>query len=99
MSIIYSDDPEAIQKLNKKLDTLKIAKKYWKSLKQEKRTYQNESDSMKRCFMLPNINANIRSVKKKIERLENMKKNNIKLERKTTFKNGRKCFFYVESLN
>ena len=99
MSVIFKDDPEALSKLSVKLEGLETEKKYWKGLKQEKRTYQIETDSMKRCYMLPNLNANIRSVKLKIAEIENLQKNNISLVRKTTFKNGRKVFFYEENQN
>lgn len=96
MSTIFSDDPKAIEKLNTKLDTLNKEKAYWKGLKPEPRTYQNETDNMKRCYMLPNLNANIRTVKKRIEKLKALESNNIELVRKPTFKNGRKVFFYEQ---
>lgn len=96
MTQIFSDDPNAIEKLNSKLEKLNEEKAYWKGLKPEPRTYQQETDNMKRCYMLPNLNANIRSVKKRIEKLKALVSNNETLVRNTTFKEGRKCFYYTK---
>ncbi len=94
---IFQDDPDAVSKLEVKLARLEKEKAYWKGLKPLPRTYQaNEPDGAKRSFELPNINANIRSVKQKIELIKSRQEKNIGLERKTTFKNGRKVFFYEE---
>ncbi len=94
---IFQDDPDAIPKLEKKLERLEKEKAYWKGLKPLPRTYQaNEPDGAKRSFMLPNLNANIRTVRQKIELIKSRQERNIGLERKTTFKDGRKVFFYQE---
>lgn len=94
---IFQDDPEAINKLQTKLEELLIQHKYWKSLKQEPRTYQaNETDAMKKCYMLPNISANIREVKKKIALIQARKEAGINLVRKPTYIEGKKRFFYEE---
>ncbi len=94
---IFQDDPDAVQKLEVKLTRLEKEKAYWKGLKPLPRTYQaNEPDGAKRSFMLPNLNANIRTVRQKIELIESRQEKNIGLERKTTFKDGRKVFYYQE---
>ena len=93
---IFQDDPDAIPKLETKLAQLEKEKEYWKGLKPEKRTYQNETDNMKRSYMLPLVNQNIRSVKKKIEQIRARQESGKELERNVTFKNGRKVFFYTE---
>ncbi len=94
---IFQDDPDAVSKLEVKLAKLEKEKAYWKGLKPVPRTYQaNEPDGALRSFELPNINANIRSVKQKIELIKSRQEKNIGLERKTTFKNGRKVFYYEE---
>ncbi len=94
---IFQDDPDAIPKLEKKLERLEKEKAYWKGLKPLPRTYQaNEPDGAKRSFMLPNLNANIRTVRQKIELIKSRQERNIGLERKTTFKDGRKVFYFQE---
>ena len=94
---IFQDDPDAVSKLEVKLARLEKEKAYWKGLKSVPRTYQaNEPDGAKRSFMLPNLNANIRTVRQKIELIKGRQEKNIGLERKTTFKNGRKVFYYEE---
>ena len=95
MTRIFNDDPDVIERLKEKLAKLIEEKKYWKTLKPEKRTYgANETDGMKRWYMLQNYNQNINQIKKRIIKLENLKANNIELVRNTTFKNGRKVFYY-----
>jgi len=94
---IFQDDPDAVAKLEKKLEGLEKQKAYWKGLKPVPRTYQaNEPDGAKRSFMLPNLNANIRTVRQKIKLIKSRQDRNIVLERKTTFKDGRKVFYYQE---
>ncbi len=97
MNRIFDDDPNAGQMLKDKLAKLETEKAYWKSLKQEPRTFQaNETDGMKRCYMLPNLNQQINGIKKRIIEIESRESAGIKLIRKTTFKNGRKVFWYDE---
>ncbi len=97
MTRIFNDDPDALKRLNEKLDKLIDEKKYWKALKPETRDYSaNETDNMKRWYMLQNYNQNINQLKKRIIKLEALKANNIDLVRNTTFKNGRKVFYYSE---
>lgn len=99
MTRIFQDDPDAISKLEAKLILLEKEKSYWKNLKPEARTYHNETDNMKRCFMLPLCNQNIRSCRLKIQAITNMKNEGITLERKITYKNGRPCFYYAKKEN
>lgn len=97
MNKIFNDDPEAIQKLTVKLEGLQTEKIYWKNLKPEKRDYSiNETDGMKRWYKLQNLNQNINQIKKRIAKLESMKAQNISLERKAVFPDGKKRFKYVE---
>lgn len=94
---IFNDDPEAIQKLTTKLERLQKEKSYWKKLKPEKRDYSiNETDGMKRWYMLQNYNQNINQIKKRIAKLEYLKAQNITLERKSVFPDGKKRFKYIE---
>ena len=97
MNRIFEDDPEAIPKLEEKLSKLQKEHTYWKSLKPEPRTYQiNETDNMKRWYMLPLVSKNVLDVKKKIARIQSRQNAGIELIRKPTYKDGRKCFFYEE---
>ena len=94
---IFQDDPDAVEKLERKLEELEKQKAYWKGLKPLPRTYGiNEPDGAKRSFMLPNLNATIRDVRMKIAKIKERQEKNIGLERKTTFKDGRKVFYYQE---
>ena len=94
---IFDDAPDALERLSAKLLDLQEQHKYWKSLKQEKRTYgPNETDGMKRWYMLPNLNQQINGIKKRIAKIEARKAHGIELERKVTFKSGRKVFWYDE---
>jgi hypothetical protein len=81
LSVIFQDDPLAIEKLNAKLARLLIEKNEIKSREHK-------------GWELSNLGATIRSVKQKIEIITKRKENNQTLERKTTFKEGHKCFFY-----
>lgn len=96
MNVIFQDDPEAIQKYKLKLAKLEKEKAYWKSLKPEKRTFHNETDNMKRSYMLPLVGQNIRTVKKQLEKAKARQDQGITLERKRTFKDGKPRFYYKE---
>jgi len=94
---IFDDAPDALERLQEKLVKLQQEHAYWKGLKQEKRTYGfDETDGMKRWYMLPNLNQQINGIKKRIKKIEDRKAAGITLERKVTFKNGRKVFWYDE---
>ena len=96
MSVIFQDDPQAIEKLNEKLATLEKEKAYWKTIKKNvPRKYDNSPEDA-RWYMLTNVTTRIREVKKKIEKIENRAKEGKILVRNDTFKNGAKRFFYTE---
>lgn len=96
MSVIYQDDPQALEKLALKLADLEKQQKYWKSIKKCKpRKFDNSPEDQK-WYMLTSVTTNIREVKKKIKIIEERKASGKKLERNTTFKDGKKCFFYTE---
>ncbi len=96
MSNIYLDDHDALQRLNLKLADLEKQKKYWKDLKPEKRTFNHETDNMKRSYMLPSCNANIRSVKDKIKKVQSLQNENKQLIRSYFWRDGKKIFKYTE---
>ena len=96
MSVIYQDDPNALEKLALKLEGLEKQKAYWKTIKKcVPRTFDNSPEDA-RWYMLTNISTKIREVKKKIATIENRAKEGKILVRNDTFKNGRKCFFFTE---
>lgn len=96
MKRIFQDDPNAIEKLEKKLEGLEKQREYWKTVKKTvPRDYSN-TEGDKKWYMPQLINANIRSTKMKIEKIKERQQKNIGLERKTTFKNGKKVFYYQE---
>ena len=96
MPRIFQDDPHALDKLNLKLEGLEKNKEYCKGIKKTKPRPYDSSLGDQRWYMLDNVTTNIRSVKKKIAQIQSRLDKNIKLERKTTFKNGKKVFYYVE---
>jgi len=49
--------------------------------------------------MLQNFNQNINQIKKRIIKLQSLKDNNISLERKAVFPDGKKRFKYIEVKN
>lgn len=96
MSIIYQDDPQALEKLALKLADLEKQQKYWKSIKKCKpRKFDNSPEDQK-WYMLTSVTNNIREVKKKIVIIEERKASGKILVRNDTFKNKKKCFFYTE---
>jgi len=94
--VIFQDDPDAIPKLEKKLEDLEKQRAYWKTVKKTIPRDYSATEGDRKWFMPQNINANIRTVKKKIEKIKERKEKGIGLERKTTFKDGRKVFYYEE---
>ncbi len=97
MEKIFDDDPDAIEKLYIKLGRLIQDKDHWKAIKPEKRTYQhNETDGMKRWYMLQNLNGNIFTTRKRIKKLEARKASGLCVVRKATYPNGQKHFYYQE---
>jgi hypothetical protein len=94
--VIFQDDPDAIPKLEQKLQDLEKQRAYWKTVKKTVPRDYSATEGDRKWFMPQNINANIRTVKKKLEVIKNRKEKNIGLKRKTTFKNGRKVFYYEE---
>jgi len=93
---IFKDDPNAIAKLEKKLEALESEKAYWKTVKKTVPRDYSQTPGDAKWYMPQNVNANIRSVKKKIEEIKVMKKADVKLVRVPVYLNGKKHFKYVE---
>lgn len=96
MSVIYQDDPQALEKLAVKLEKLEKEKTYWKGIKKNVPRKYDQSPQDARWYMLTNVTTRIRLVKKKIEIIENRAKDGKILVRNDTFKEGHKRFFYTE---
>ena len=96
MSVIFQDDPQALEKLAAKLEKLEKEKAYWKGIKKNVPRKYDQSPEDARWYMLTNVTTRIREVKKKITKIEERNASGKILERNTTFKNGRPCFFYTE---
>ncbi len=96
MSVIFQDDPQALDKLAVKLAKLEKEKAYWKTIKKNVPRKYDQSPEDARWYMLTNVTTRIREVKKKIAKIEERDASGKTLERNITFKNGRPCFFYKE---
>ena len=98
---IFEDDPDAIAKLDAKILTLQAEHKKWKAVKKGPRTYKPNDPIDARWYMLPNLSANIRTVKKKRERILARQKSGKTLKRNVTYKKdqfgkSKPRFFYTE---
>ena len=96
MSVIFQDDPQALQKLAAKLAKLEKEKAYWKTIKKNVPRKYDQSPEDARWYMLTNVTTRIREVKKKIAKIEERKASGKILVRNDTFKDGHKRFFYTE---
>lgn len=93
---IFQDDPDAIERLEAKLVKLEEEKAYWKTIKKcVPRDYSNTPEDA-RWYMLTNVTTRIREVNKKIEKIRERQEAGITLQRKPTYQNGRKNFYYEE---
>ena len=97
MNRIFDDDPDAIEQLTIKLDKLLAEKAHWKAIKPEKRDYgHNETDGMKRWYMLQNLNGTIFTIRKRIKKLQDRDAAGLCVVRKATYPDGKKHFYYQE---
>ena len=96
MPNIYQDDPDAIEKLNVKLEKLEKEKAYWKTVKKTVPRDYSSTQGDAKWYMPANIQTNIRNTKKKIELIQSRLDKGVTLKRKTTFKDGKKRFYYKE---
>jgi hypothetical protein len=96
LSKIFLDDPKALEKCLAKLEDLEKQRAYWKTVKKTvPRDYSN-TEGDRKWYMPQNINANIRSVKEKIEKIQSLQKDNVELERVAFWHEGIKMFKYVK---
>lgn len=93
---IFQDDPNAIYLLEQKLAGLEKERVYWKNVKKTVPRDYSRTEGDAKWYMPQNINANIRTVKKKIETIKERQSRGVTLERKTTFPDGKKRFYYEE---
>lgn len=83
MPRIFMDSPDAQEQLQKKLHWLLTEKELIKA--RDHKTWE-----------LTNLGATIRTVKKKLEKLQERADNGITLERRVTYAGNRKSFYYVQ---
>ena len=93
---IFQDDPDAIAKLEQKLVELEKEKAYWKTIKKTVPRDYSHTPGDAKWYMPENVNARIRAVKKKMQKIQDRKDAGVTLERKTVFVGGGKHFKYVE---
>jgi len=93
---IFSDDPQALEKLQNKLSQLEEKRKFWKTIKKCKPRRYDGSLEDRKWYEPQLINQEIGRIKKRIEKIQSLQNNNIQLERIPVFKNGKKFFKYQE---
>jgi len=93
---IFQDAPDAIARLEQKLVALESEKGYWKTVKKTVPRDYSQTPGDAKWYMPQNVNANIRSVKKKIESIKARQEAGVTLERKEVFVGGKRFFKYVE---
>ena len=86
MTRIFQDDVDAIPRM-----TAKIAKQEAQRIQIKAREHKG--------WELSNLGASIRTNKKTLEKLISRQDKGVTLERKTTFPDGRKAFYYAEVQN
>ena len=91
---VFLDDPNAIPMMKKRIASLEKQRTYWKGIKKTvPRTYDSSLGDQ-RWYMLDNISTKLRIAKKKLEQLEQNKREGVKLQRNTTYKHGKPRFYY-----
>jgi len=91
---VFLDDPNAIPMMKKRIADLEKKRIYWKGIKKTvPRTYDSSLGDQ-RWYMLDNISTKLRTAKKKLEQLEQNKREGVKLQRNTTYKHGKPRFYY-----
>ena len=96
MPTVFLDDPNAIPMMKKRIADLEKKRIYWKGIKKTvPRTYDSSLGDQ-RWYMLDNISTKLRTAKKKLEQLEQTKREGVKLQRNTTYKHGKPRFYYTQ---
>ena len=92
---VFLDDPNAIPMMKKRIANLEKQRTYWKGIKKTvPRTYDSSLGDQ-RWYMLDNVSTKLRTAKKKLEQLEQNKRDGVKLQRNTTYKHGKPRFYYT----
>tara|TARA_B100001245_G_C22712543_1_gene346652 strand:- start:77 stop:673 length:597 start_codon:yes stop_codon:yes gene_type:complete len=95
MPTVFLDDPNAIPMMKKRIADLEKKKTYWKGIKKTVPRPYDRSEGDARWYMLDNISTKLRTAKKKLEQLEQNKRDGVKLQRNTTYKHGKPRFYYT----
>lgn len=95
---IFQDDPNAISKMEAKVKYLEGEQDYWKKIiKFPSRDYENRNQlGDAKWYAMSNNSANLRDAKKKLTKIQERKESGTTLERKPTYKGGKKRFYYKE---
>jgi len=93
---VFRDDPNAIQKQELKVKNFEEEQDYWKNITKEPQRSYSHTLGDARWWALSNTSTNLREAKKKLHKLESDKKEGTTLQRNTTFKDGKKRFFYTK---
>lgn len=94
---VFQDDPEAVGKQEQVVKHWEDQKDYWKKItKEPSRTYgQTLGDAV--WYMGSNVSTNLRTAKKKLDKLKADKETGVTLTREPTYKDNKKRFYYKRS--
>ena len=96
---IYQDDPNAVEKYEKKIKYLEDVDAYWKKItKFPARDYHTRPTQLgdAKWYEQKNNSATLRDTKKKLARVKERQERGATLERKPTYKGGKRRFYYEE---
>ncbi len=95
---IFQDDPNAVSKMETKVKYLEDQQDYWKKIiKFPARDYENRNQlGDAKWYAMSNNSANLRDAKKKLAKIQEREASGKTLERKPTYKGGKKRFYYEE---
>jgi|GEM_PF-6063837 hypothetical protein len=95
---IFRDDPDAVSKLEQKVEYIEKEKEYWKNIiKFPHRDYNNHSQlGDAKWYETSLISTKLRETKKKLEGVKAQQERGTELVRKPTYKGGSKRFYYSE---
>ena len=96
---IFQDDPKAIEKYEAKINYLEGVNDYWKKItKFPTRDFHTKTHQLgdAKWYEMSNNSATLRDTKKKLDKVKERQASGTTLERKPTYKGGKKRFYYKE---
>jgi len=97
---IFQDDPDAIEKYEKKIKYLEDIGEYWKEVtKFPARDYHTRPTQLgdAKWYEMSNNSQNLNTTRKKLAKVKERKESGTTLERKVTYKGGKPRFYYKEN--